>query len=67
MSIKDENVAPVLKPGSGLSRQKHLLNILQSFMERLNEIRLKRISESGVSADGGLQDRSAGWPEGHQH
>ena len=67
MSIKDENVAPVLKPGSGLSQPKHLLNIFQSFMEQLNKIRLKRISESGVSADGGLQDRSAGWPEGHQH
>ena len=65
MSIKDENVAPVLKPGS--SQQKHLLNIFQSFMEQLNKIRWKRISESGVSADGGLQDRSAGWPEGHQH
>ena len=67
VSIKDENVAPVLKPGSGLSQQKYLLNIFQSFMEQLNKIRLKRISESGVSADGGLQDRSAGWPEGHQH
>ena len=67
MSIKDENVAPVLKPGSSLSQQKHLLNIFQNFMERLNKVRLKRISESGVSADGGLYDRSAGWPEGHQH